>query len=303
MVAFNRTAELKQLEPGLNTVFGETYMGYEQEHSELFREESSDRAWEEDVLFTGFAGAPDKEEGGNVAYDTATEAWVARYNHVTVAMAFAMTEEAMEDNLYERLSVRLTRSLATSMAHTKQVKAANVMNNATSASYLGGDGVALASASHPLVNGGTLSNYVSVDLSETALENAMITVAGWTNDRGIPIAIQVRKLAIPRNLVFTAERLTSPKAVNQVDTAERNINAIVSLGMIPEGYCVNHRFTDTDAWFLLTNADNGLKHFNRVPVQTAFEGDFETGNMRYKARERYSFGWSDWRGVYVSDGN
>lgn len=302
---FNRTNELKQLEPGLNAVFGDTYKGYEQEHTQLFKTESSDRAYEEDVLFTGFAGAADKAEGDGVTYDSATEGWTARYNHITVALAFAITEEAMEDNLYERMSVRLTRSLATSMAHTKQVKAANVFNFGFTADGLhnGGDGVPLFSASHPLIDGALFSNTAAVDLSEASLEDAFIAIEGWTDDRGIPIALQAQRLAIPRNLVFVAERLLSPRAVERVGTAEREINAIVSKGMLPGGYFVNHRFTDPDAWFLLTDCADGLKHFDRVPVQTAFEGDFETGNVRYKARERYSFGWSNPRCAYGSTGN
>ena len=302
MAVVNRTNELKQLEPGLNAIFGQTYKGYDMEHKELFDHESSDRAYEEEVLFTGFAGAVDKNEGAAVTYDTATESWVSRYNHTTVALAFAMTEEAMEDNLYESLSVRLTKALARSMAHTKQVKAANVFNNAFDSDYAGGDGVELCDASHPLVDGGTISNVTAVDLSETALEDALITIAGWTDDRGIPVALNGRKLAIPKNLCFVAERLLSPSATERTGTAEREINAINSKGMLPDGYVINHRFTDTDAWFVLTDAPDGLKYFERIGVQTAFEGDFETGNMRYKSRERYSFGWSDWRRVLGSSG-
>jgi len=302
MAVINRTNELKQLEPGLNAIFGMTYDGYENEAAELFDHETSDRAYEEEVLMTGFAGAADKTEGSAVTYDSATESWVSRYNHTTVALAFAITEEAMEDNLYERLTVRLTKALAKSMAHTKQVKGANVFNNAFSTSYLGGDGVELCDSAHPLVDGGTIGNVVSVDLSETALEDAFISIAGWTDDRGIPIALQARKLAIPRNLVFVAERLLGGPSDMRFGTANREINAIVSKGMLPGGYTINHRFTDTDAWFLLTDADDGLKQFERVAKQTKFEGDFETGNMRYKCRERYSFGWSDWRRVYGSQG-
>ena len=298
----NRVSILKQLEPNLNAVFGETYEGYENEAEMLFTKETSDRAYEEDVLFTGFGSAPDKEEGAAVTYDDATEMWVSRYMHTTVALAFALTEEAMEDNLYERLSVRLTKALARSMAHTKQVKGAAVYNRAFNSSYVGGDGLELCSTAHTLRSGGTLQNEPTnaVDLSETALEDALITVAGWTDDRGIPIAVQGRKLVIPRNLVFEAERLL--KNPNQPHTAERNVNALYQTGMLPEGYAINHRFTDTDAWFILTDAPDGMKHFMRVPYKTAFEGDFETGNVRYKARERYSFGWSDWRGVFGSPG-
>jgi len=284
------------------------YDGYENEAAELFDTESSDRAYEEEVLMTGFAGAVDKTEGSSVTFDSATESWVSRYNHDTVALAFAITEEAMEDNLYERLTVRLTKSLARSLAHTKQVKGANIFNNAFATTLNnGGDGVPLAakagaSTAHPLVDGGTIANGVSVDLSETALEDAMITIAGWTDDRGIPIALQARKLAIPRNLVFVAERLIGGPSDMRVETANREINAIVNKGLLPGGYTVNHRFTDTDAWFLLTDAEDGLKHFERISKQTKFEGDFETGNMRYKCRERYSYGWSDWRRLYGSEG-
>lgn len=304
MAVINRTNELKQLEPGLNAIFGMTYDGYEKEAEMLFDQETSDRAYEEEVLMTGFGAAVDKVEGAAVTYDSATESWVSRYNHTTVALAYAITEEAMEDNLYERLTVRLTKALAKSMAHTKQVKGANIFNNAFDTTGLnnGGDGVELCDAAHPLVDGGSISNVAAVDLSETALEDAMITVAGWTDDRGIPIALQCRTLAIPRNLVFVAERLLGGPANMRPETANRDINAIVSRGMLPGGYVVNHRFTDTDAWFLLTDAEDGLKQFTRVSPQTKFEGDFETGNMRYKCRERYSFGWSDWRRVYGSSG-
>ena len=304
MAVFNRTNELKQLEPGLNAIFGMTYDGYENEAAYMFETEKSDRAYEEEVLMTGFAAAPDKEEGVGVTYDTATESWVARYNHTTVALAYAVTEEAMEDNLYEKLTVPLTKALARSMAHTKQVKGAAVFNNGfdTSGPFNGGDGVSLFNDSHPLVDGGTIDNKAVTDLSETALEDAMISIAGWTDDRGIPIALMAQKLCIPRNLVFVAERLIGGPSDMRVETANREINAIVSKGMLPMGYSVNHRLTDTDAWFLLTNADDGLKHMERISYQTKFEGDFETGNMRYKARERYVFGWSDWRGGYGSTG-
>ncbi len=302
MVTINRTNELKQLEPGLNAIFGMVYDGYEMEDTYLFEFETSVRAFEEEVLMTGFGGASDKAEGASVTFDTATESWISRYNHVTVALAFAMTEEAMEDNLYETLAVRLTKALARSMAHTRQVKGANVFNNGFSSSFTGGDGVSLFNAAHPLVDGGTISNTAAVDLSETALEDALISIAGWTDDRGIPIAIMAEKIAIPKNLVFVAERLISPMAVERVETANREINAIVSKSMFPQGYTVNHRFTDTDAWFILTDAPNGLKYFERIALETRFEGDFETGNMRYKARQRYSHGWSDWRASYGSSG-
>ena len=297
-----RTSIVKELEPGLNKVFGETYNGFDDEAQPLYAQETSDRSFEEEVIFSGFGAAPNKSEGDAVVYDDATELWVARYSHTTVALAFAITEEAMEDNLYEKLSVRLTKSLARSMAHTKQVKGAATFNNAQDSSYVGGDGVVLLSTAHPLRGGATLANRPSsgVDLSETALEDAMINVAGWTDDRGIPIAVQLRKLAIPVNLVFTAERLL--KSQFQPDAVTNNVNAIVTTGMLPDGYVVNHRFTDTDAWFILTDQPDGLKQFTRVAYATGMEGDFETGNMRYKARERYCFGWSDWRGIYGSMG-
>jgi len=301
-MAINRSQLLKELEPGLNAIFGEEYARYENEHAVLFDTESSDRSFEEEVLFPGFGAAVVKPEGQGVQYASSGEGWVARYTHETIALAFAITEEAMEDNLYESLSKRLSKSLARSMAHTKQVKAANVFNNAFSTSYLGGDGDSLCSTSHTLQDGATGTNRpaTDADLSETSMEDALIAVAGFTDDKSIPIAAQARSLHIPRQLVFVAERLL--KSTGRIETADNDINAIANMSAIPGGYHVNHRFTDTDAWFIRTDVPNGMKHFERVGMQTGMEGDFETGNVRYKARERYSFGWSDWRAVYGTQG-
>ena len=298
----SRAQILKELEPGLNAIFGAEYTGYENEDAVLFDSETSSRAFEEEVLVSGFGAAVVKAEGAGVTYDETQEGWVARYNHETIALAFALTEEVMEDNLYEPLSKRLSKALARSMAHTKQVKAAAVYNNATSGSYLGGDGVALLATNHPLQNGGTLSNKPStdVDISETALENACIAIAGWTDDKGIPSALVPKSLHIPRQSVFIVERILKSPA--RVGTADNDLNALSSTGKFPGGVFLNHRFTDTDAWYLRTDCPNGLKHFNRVGIKTKMEGDFETGNVRYKARERYSFGWSDWRSLYGSTG-
>jgi hypothetical protein len=301
-MAISRAQILKELEPGLNAIFGTEYNRYENEHAVLFDEETSNRAFEEEVLFPGFGNAGEKFEGAGVAYAETGEGYVSRYTHKTVALAFSLTEEAMEDNLYDKLSTRLTKALARAMASAKQLTAANVYNNAFSGSYTGGDGVALISNAHPLQNGTNGSNRPATyaDLSETSLETALIDIAGLTDDKGIPAAIQGRTLHIPRQLVFVAERLM--KSPNRVGTADNDINAINSMGMLPGGYHVNHRFTDTDAWFIRTDAPNGTKMFNRASMNTKMEGDFETGNVRYKARERYSFGWSDWRGVYGNQG-
>jgi len=298
----SRAQILKELEPGLNAIFGSEYTQYENEHAVLFDMESSGRAFEEEVLFSGFGSASVKDEGAAVVYAETSEGWVARYNHETIALAFALTEEVMEDNLYEPLSKRLSKALARSMAHTKQVKAAAVYNNAFSGSYLGGDGVALLATNHPLQNGGTLSNKpaVDVDISETALEAACIQIAGWTDDKGIPAALVPKSLHIPRQSVFIVERILKSPA--RVGTADNDLNALSSTGKFPGGVFVNHRFTDTDAWFLRTDCPNGLKHFNRVGIKTKMEGDFETGNVRYKARERYSFGWSNPRALFGSSG-
>ena len=303
-MAISRAQLVKELEPGLNALFGIEYSRYENEHAEIFSTESSDRAFEEEVMLTGFGAAPTKSEGAGVSYDSAQESFTARYQHETIAMAFALTEEAIEDNLYDRLSARYTKALARSMAHTKQVKAASVLNNAfnTSGSYNGGDGVSLCNAAHPTALGASFSNTpaVAADLNETSLEQGIIDIASFTDERGLKVAVQARKMIIPKELQFTAERLM--KTTLRTATADNDINAIRSMGMVPQGYAVNHFLTDSDAWFLLTDAPNGLKMFNRSPVKTAFEGDFDTGNVRYKARERYSFGWSDPRGIYGSAG-
>jgi hypothetical protein len=303
-MAISRAQLVKELEPGLNALFGMEYSRYENEHADIFATESSDRAFEEEVMLTGFGAAPTKSEGAGVSYDSAQESFTARYQHETIAMAFALTEEAIEDNLYDRLSARYTKALARSMSHTKQVKAASVLNNAfnTSGSFNGGDGVSLCNAAHPTALGAAFSNTPSVaaDLNETSLEQAIIDIAAFTDERGLKVAVQARKMIIPKELQFTAERLM--KTTLRTGTADNDTNAIRSMGMVPEGYKVNHFLTDSDAWFLLTDAPNGLKMFNRSPVKTAFEGDFDTGNVRYKARERYSFGWSDPRGIYGSAG-
>jgi hypothetical protein len=302
-MAITRSQLVKELEPGLNALFGLEYKRYENEHEAIFSIETSDRAFEEEVMLTGFGSAPVKTEGAGMAYDTAQESFTARYTHETIAMAFALTEEAIEDNLYDRLSVRYTKALARSMSNTKQVKAASVLNNGfTGGSFAGGDGVALMSTAHPTAMGPDFSNRpaVAADLNETSLEQGIIDIAAFTDERGLKVALTARKLVVPKELQFTAERLM--KTSLRVGTADNDINAIVSMGLIPEGYVVNHYLTDTDAFFLLTDAPNGLKMFNRSPVKTAFEGDFETGNVRYKARERYSFGFSDPRGIYGSPG-
>lgn len=303
-MAISRAQLVKELEPGLNALFGMEYDRYENEHAEIFATESSDRAFEEEVMLTGFGAAPTKTEGAGVAYDSAQESFTARYSHETVAMAFALTEEAIEDNLYDRLASRYTKALARSMAHTKQVKAASILNNAfnTGGQYNGGDGVSLCNSAHPTAMGPSFANTptVAADLNETSLEQGIIDIAAFTDERGLKVAVQARKLVIPKELQFTAERLM--KSTLRTATADNDINAIRSMGMVPEGYAVNHFLTDTDAWFLMTDAPNGLKMFNRSAIKTAFEGDFDTGNVRYKARERYSFGWSDPRGIYGSEG-
>ena len=287
-MAINRAQLVKELEPGLNALFGLEYNRYENEHSEIFDTETSDRAFEEEVMLSGFAQAPTKGEGAAVSYDSAQETFTSRYTHETVALAFALTEEAIEDNLYDTLSSRYTRALARSMANTKQVKAANVLNNGFSTSYPGGDGKPLLTTDHPTLTAGDQKNEPSTaaDLNETSLENALI--------------VQARKLIVPSQLQFVADRiLNSP---GRVGTSDNDINAMKNMGMLPEGYVVNHYLTDTDAFFIKTDAPNGMKHFERAAMSTGMEGDFETGNVRYKARERYSFGWSDWRGVYGSPG-
>ena len=301
-MAINRAQLVKELEPGLNALFGLEYDRYENEHSEIFDTESSERAFEEEVMLSGFAQAPTKGEGAAVSYDTAQETFTARYTHETIALAFALTEEAIEDNLYDTLSSRYTRALARSMANTKQVKAANVLNNAFSTSYPGGDGKPLLTTDHPTITAGDLANEPSTaaDLNETSLENSLIDIAGFKDERGIKVNVQARKLIIPPQLQFVADRVLNTPG--RVGTADNDINALKNMGMLPEGYTVNHFLTDTDAFFIKTDGPNGMKHFERASMTTGMEGDFETGNVRYKARERYSFGWSDWRGIYGSPG-
>ena len=301
-MAISRAQLKKELLPGLNALFGLEYKRYGEEHKEIYEIETSERSFEEETKLSGFSAAPTKYEGNAIAYQNAQEAWTARYNHETIALGFSLTEEAMEDNLYDTLSARYTKALARSMAYTKQVKAANVLNNAFSGSYLMGDGVALCSASHPLINGGTNSNIPSVasDLNETALENAVIQIAAWTDEQGLLIAAKPKKLVIPPALQFVATRILETSL--RVGTTDNDINALKNNGAIPEGYTINHFLTDTNAWFLTTDVPNGLKHFIRVPLATAFEGDFDSGNTRFKARERYSFGYSDPLGIYGSAG-
>ena len=300
-MAISRSQLVKELEPGLNALFGLEYKNYADEHAEIFDVENSDRAFEEEVMLSGFANASVKPEGQGVNYDTAQESFTARYTHETLALAFSITEEAIEDNLYDRLASRYTKALARSMANAKQVKAANVLNNAFDSSFTGGDGVELCSAVHPIV-AGTFKNELSTaaDLNETSLEQALIDIAAMTDERGLKIAAKGTKMIIPSALQFTAERLM--KSQGRTGTADNDINAVGSMGMIPQGYVVNHYLTDTDAFFIKTDVPNGLKMFVRAPIKTAMEGDFETGNVRYKARERYSFGFSDPRGIFGSPG-
>ena len=300
-MAINRAQLAKELEPGLNALFGMEYSRYENEHAEIFDQESSDRAFEEEVMLVGFGEAAVKQEGAAVQFDTAQESFTARYSHETVALAFSLTEEAVEDNLYDTLSARYTRSLARSMAYTKQTKAANILNNAFSTA--GGDGVSLVNTAHPTALGGTFSNRSSTDadLNETSLEQAMIDIAAFIDERGLKIAMQGRKLIIPVNIQFVADRILN--STLRVGTSDNDINALRNMGMLPEGYTINHYLSDTDAYFIKTDATNGFKHFVRAPLTTGMEGDFDTGNMRYKARERYSFGFSDPRCVYGSQGS
>jgi hypothetical protein len=301
-MAISRAQLLKELLPGLNALFGMEYKRYGEEHKEIFETETSERSFEEETKLSGFSAAPVKNEGSALAYDNAQEAWTARYNHETIAMGFSITEEAMEDNLYDSLSSRYTKSLARAMAYTKQVKGAAILNNGFSGSYTYGDGVSLFSTAHPLVNGGTNSNRpaTAADLNETSLEAAVIQIAGWTDERGLLIAAKPRKLVVPPALMFVATRLLETEL--RVSTADNDINALKSMNSIPEGYTVNHYLTDNNAWFLLTDVPNGLKHFVRTPMQTSMDADFDTGNARYKARERYSFGVSDPLGAYGSPG-
>jgi|TARA_R100001530_G_scaffold124191_1_gene92340 hypothetical protein len=301
-MAINRAQLVKELTPGLHALFGLEYERYNNEHEDIFDTESSERAFEEEVMLTGFGEASVKGEGAAVTYDTAQEAWTARYSHETVALAFSLTEEAIEDNLYDTLSSRYTRALARSMQSTKQVKAANVLNNAFSSSYVGGDGKELCATDHPTVANVDMKNELSTaaDLNETSLEQALIDIAAFKDERNLKVNAQARKLIIPAALQFTADRLM--ESPGRVGTSDNDINAIRNMGMVSEGYAVNHYLTDTDAWFIKTDVPNGLKHFVRTAVSTNMEGDFETGNVRYKARERYSFGWSDWRGIFGTPG-
>ena len=297
-MAISRQQLTKELEPGLNALFGLEYSRYENEHAEIYVTETSDRAFEEEVMLSGFGAAPVKQEGAAVTFDQANEAFTARYTHETIALAFAITEEAIEDNLYDRLAGRYTRALARSMSNTKQVKAAAVLNQAQVTSVTGGDGVTLINSAHPLANGNTFSNVLATaaDLNETSLEQSLIDIAGFVDERGLRIAVQGIKMIIPKELQFTAERIL--KSPLRVGTADNDINAIGNMGMLPQGYRVNHFLTDTDSFFILTDIPNGLKHFERAPLRTALEGDFDTGNVRFKARERYSFGFSDPRCVF-----
>jgi len=297
-MAISRAQLAKELEPGLNALFGLEYSRYDNQHAEIYTTEASDRAFEEEVMLSGFASAPTKQEGAGVVFDQANEAFTARYTHETIALAFAITEEAIEDNLYDRLASRYTRALARSMSNTKQVKAAAVLNNAQVTTVLGGDGVPLISNAHPLSNGGTFSNVLATaaDLNETSLEQSLIDIQGFVDERGLKIALSGRKMIIPKELQFTAERLM--KTPLRTGTADNDINAINNMGMIPEGYRINNFLTDTDSFFILTDVPNGFKHFERSPIKTALEGDFDTGNVRFKARERYSFGFSDPRCVF-----
>ena len=301
-MAISRAQLLKELLPGLNALFGLEYEKYGEEHKEIYETESSDRSFEEETKLSGFSAAPVKNEGSAIAYDNGQEAWTARYNHETIALGFSLTEEAVEDNLYDTLSARYTKALARAMSYTKQVKAANVLNNGFDSGYAGGDGKELFATDHPLTSGGTNSNTQSVaaDLNETSLENAVIQIAAWTDERGLLIAAKPRKLVIPPALQFVATRLLDTQL--RVGTADNDINALRTNGAIPEGYTVNHYLTDGDAYFLTTDVPNGMKHFERTALTTSMDGDFDTGNVRYKARERYSFGWSDPLGMWGSPG-
>tara|TARA_Y100000004_G_C8929234_1_gene419135 strand:+ start:290 stop:1201 length:912 start_codon:yes stop_codon:yes gene_type:complete len=302
MAAISRAQELKQLLPGLNALFGEEYTMHENQHAEIYATENSERSFEEELKLSGFGAAPVKDEGSAISYDTAQESFVARYTHETIAMGFAITEEAMEDNLYVSLSARYTKALARAMAYTKQVKAASPLNNGFS-SFNSGDGVTLFSTAHPLVNGGTNSNRpaTGADLNETSLEDAVIQIGKFTDERGLKIAARPQKLIIPSDLQFVATRLL--QSDYRVGTADNDINAIKTNGVIPEGFVVNNYLTDTNAFFITTDVPDGMKHFVRSPMTTSMDGDFDTGNVRYKARERYSFGVSDPLGIFGSPGS
>jgi hypothetical protein len=302
-MAISRAQLLKELLPGLNALFGMEYARYGEEHKEIYETETSERSFEEETKLSGFSAAPVKNEGSAIAYDNAQEAWSTRYTHETIALGFSITEEAVEDNLYDSLSARYTKALARAMSYTKQVKAAAVLNNGFSGTYPGGDGKALFATDHPLVSGGTNSNTpaTQVDLNETSLEAAVIQIAAWTDERGLLIAAKPKKMVVPPALMFTAKRLLDTEL--RVATADNDINAIKQMGAIPEGYTVNHFLTDPSAWYLTTDVPNGMKHFIRTPLQNSMDGDFDTGNVRYKARERYSFGWSDPLGMWGSSGS
>jgi len=302
-MAISRAQLLKELLPGLNALFGLEYATYQEQHKELYETETSERSFEEETKLSGFSAAPVKSEGSAIAYDNAQEAWTARYNHETIALGFSLTEEAIEDNLYDSLSARYTKALARGMAYTKQTKAAAVINNGFSAAYTGGDGVALFSTAHPLVSGGTNSNRPSTaaDLNETSLEAAVIQIAAWTDERGLLIAAKPKKLIVPPALQFVATRLLETSL--RVGTTDNDINALKNNGSIPEGYTINHFLTDSNGWYLTTDVPNGMKHFVRSPLANSMDGDFDTGNVRYKARERYSFGWSDPLGMFGSPGS
>jgi hypothetical protein len=301
-MAISRAQLLKELLPGLNALFGLQYATYDQEHKEIYETETSERSFEEETKLSGFSAAPVKNEGSAISYDNAQEAWTARYNHETIALGFSLTEEAIEDNLYDSLSARYTKALARAMAYTKQVKAAAVLNNGFSSAYVGGDGVSLFSSAHPLVSGGTNSNIPSTpaDLNETSLEAAVIQISLWTDERGLLIAAKPKKLVVPSSLQFVATRLLETEL--RVSTTDNDINALKNNGSISEGYAINHFLTDTNAWFLTTDVPNGMKHFVRSPLANSMDGDFDTGNVRYKSRERYSFGWSDPLGMFGSAG-
>ena len=300
-MVISRMQLVKELEPGLNALFGLEYDRYENQDKEIFDSESSDRAFEVEVMLGGFANAAVKPEGQGVTYEDAQETYTARYTNETIALAFALTEEAVEDNLYDKLSTRYTKALARSMANTKQVKAANILNRAFNASFLGGDAKELCATDHPTLSGNQKNELsTAADLNETSLEQMLIDIAGMKDERGMKIALRGMKMIIPVNLQFTAERLM--KSAGRVGTADNDLNAIRNMGMVPQGYVVNNFLTDTDAFFIKTDAPNGLKMFTRAPIRTAMEGDFDTGNVRYKARERYSFGFSDWRGIFGSPG-
>jgi len=303
-MAISRAQLLKELLPGLNALFGLEYAKYGEEHKEIYETETSERSFEEETKLSGFSAAPVKNEGSAIAYDNAQEAWTARYNHETIALGFSLTEEAIEDNLYDSLSARYTKALARAMAYTKQVKASAVLNNGftNTAAYYGGDGVPLFSAAHPLVSGGTNSNIPSTpaDLNETSLENAVIQISLWTDERGLLIAAKPRKLVVPPSLQFVSTRLLETEL--RVGTNDNDVNALKNNGSIPEGFAINHFLTDTNAWFLTTDVPNGMKHFVRSPLAQSMDGDFDTGNVRYKSRERYSFGWSDPLSMYGSQG-